>query len=183
MLLSDPKETPSLQIGVVRQKPTFLRNVCNRFPSIRRSPYSSRRDKWLAVLPISTRTPMLAPGSHSITSTCSTLQRPCWLSSSHLFPHLNFSSSWASLPPATHSPYNPVSAVLALFVFLFCPRSLFVLSLTHHPRLLSLFCSSFSHGQVDSAGHVQSTTSSLSSGLFEIPLAVFSLSLSLSCLQ
>lgn len=46
--LSGPKETPSPQILLVRQKPAFLRYLSSWFPSTE----WSRTDKWLGVVPV-----------------------------------------------------------------------------------------------------------------------------------
>lgn len=74
---------------------------------------------------------------------------------------LNFSSSRASPPLASHS------QIACYFGYVLCWSSLLVLSssssLTHTP---------FSHHQAHSAGCIRSTTFSLHPRLFQIPLAV-----------
>lgn len=95
--------------------------------------------------------------------------------SSHLSPTLCFSSSWGSLPSATHSLYRlqfrlySFRCLLSFFLHLFV--RLFLLSCFPIPTPTLLLCSCGSPGQVQSAGRDLSTPFSLCSGFSQMPLS------------
>lgn len=103
-----------------------------------------------------------------------------WLFSAfpNLSPILNFSSSWASFPPASHSFITLTFQLCVAWVpSLFC---LFLLAPSWFPLLILTLSSSLAlpppllSGPIQSAGHVLCTAFSFCSELFQISLAVLS---------
>lgn len=79
---------------------------------------TSRRHKWLSVVPISTLKCTLPPGSFSITSTCWHISKPTW--TSWHYHTLMCLSPWAPILPLI-SPHNPWMWAFLILSSSVCP--------------------------------------------------------------
>lgn len=118
-------------------------------------------------------------GSLSITRTVTESMLASWLLSAilTLAPTIDFSSSWVSLDPASHSyitlPLRHAPSLFSWFSWFILGLLSLSLLLFYLPLLFPP--TSSSHGLIQSTGHIYLTTFSPSSGLFHIPLVVLSL--------